>query len=440
MSEIKSSKNNEKENISKEGQKPIETLKDDIKKENISDIKIKNQSIQNNTNSLSKSFNSFKNENKEKDTKKEEIKILVYDDNQDIKDANVINNKKKERLIKKANNEPDLKLYNKYQFHDTIKKIKNKSLEKKMKDIYNSDKKDYNNNNNINNKFMNRLKKIESQFEKISDYKLNKLKKNKEKKNIINDNNNQDEQNLLNFNFNLKKYSNNSENKYQEIKNLYNSVNKFNFSLKNNKYWKDDNDNSPLKKRIKENEINNYIKTFQKAKELKDIYKNYRIKQKNKNLIQVINNSKNFKNILDNIGKFEENKLDNKFNLFKNSFSYKDLNINSRYNKYRNKINIGLFKSTSLEKSSKLKNMMNDVYSEINSINNKTSKNYLNNKIMDIKAKIKCDNLVHKSNNYQTIDQNIFKNRNKLYKSNDLNFDDILKQCSKGNLKKYIKN
>jgi hypothetical protein len=439
MSEIKSSKNKEKENISKEGQKPIETLKDDIKKENISDIKIKNQSIQNNTNSLSKSFNSFKNENKEKDTKKEEIKILVYDDNQDIKDANVINNKKKERLIKKANNEPDLKLYNKYQFHDTIKKIKNKSLEKKMKDIYNSDKKDYNN-NNINNKFMNRLKKIESQFEKISDYKLNKLKKNEEKKNIINDNNNQDEQNLLNFNFNLKKYSNNSENKYQEIKNLYNSVNKFNFSLKNNKYWKDDNDNSPLKKRIKENEINNYIKTFQKAKELKDIYKNYRIKQKNKNLIQVINNSKNFKNILDNIGKFEENKLDNKFNLFKNSFSYKDLNINSRYNKYRNKINIGLFKSTSLEKSSKLKNMMNDVYSEINSINNKTSKNYLNNKIMDIKAKIKCDNLVHKSNNYQTIDQNIFKNRNKLYKSNDLNFDDILKQCSKGNLKKYIKN
>ena len=439
MSEIKSSKNNEKENISKEGQKPIETLKDDIKKENISDIKIKNQSIQNNTNSLSKSFNSFKNENKEKDTKKEEIKILVYDDNQDIKDANVINNKKKERLIKKANNEPDLKLYNKYQFHDTIKKIKNKSLEKKMKDIYNSDKKDYNN-NNINNKFMNRLKKIESKFEKISDYKLNKLKKNEEKKNIINDNNNQDEQNLLNFNFNLKKYSNNSENKYQEIKNLYNSVNKFNFSLKNNKYWKDDNDNSPLKKRIKENEINNYIKTFQKAKELKDIYKNYRIKQKNKNLIQVINNSKNFKNILDNIGKFEENKLDNKFNLFKNSFSYKDLNINSRYNKYRNKINIGLFKSTSLEKSSKLKNMMNDVYSEINSINNKTSKNYLNNKIMDIKAKIKCDNLVHKSNNYQTIDQNIFKNRNKLYKSNDLNFDDILKQCSKGNLKKYIKN
>ena len=438
MSEIKSSKNNEKENISKEGQKPIETLKDDIKKENISDIKIKNQSIQNNTNSLSKSFNSFKNENKEKDTKKEEIKILVYDDNQDIKDANVINNKKKERLIKKANNEPDLKLYNKYQFHDTIKKIKNKSLEKKMKDIYNSDKKDYNN-NNINNKFMNRLKKIESQFEKISDYKLNKLKKNEEKKNIINNNNNQDEQNLLNFNFNLKKYSNNSENKYQEIKNLYNSVNKFNFSLKNNKYWKDDNDNSPLKKRIKENEINNYIKTFQKAKELKDIYKNYRIKQKNKNLIQVINNSKNFKNILDNIGKFEENKLDNKFNLFKNSFSYKDLNINSRYNKYRNKINIGLFKSTSLEKSSKLKNMMNDVYSEINSINNKTSKNYLNNKIMDIKAKIKCDNLVHKSNNYQTIDQNIFKNRNKLYKSNDLNFDDILKQCSKGNLKKYIK-
>ena len=48
-------------------QKPIETLKDNIKKENISDIKIRNQSIQNNTNSLSKSFESDKNDNKEKE-------------------------------------------------------------------------------------------------------------------------------------------------------------------------------------------------------------------------------------------------------------------------------------------------------------------------------------------------------------------------------------
>ena len=47
-------------------QKPIEALKDNIKKENISDIKVKNQSLQNNTNSYSKSFESIKNDNKER--------------------------------------------------------------------------------------------------------------------------------------------------------------------------------------------------------------------------------------------------------------------------------------------------------------------------------------------------------------------------------------
>ena len=59
-------KNNVYEINIEQKQKPIETLKDNIKKENISDIKIRNQSMQNNTNSLSKSFESDKNDNKEK--------------------------------------------------------------------------------------------------------------------------------------------------------------------------------------------------------------------------------------------------------------------------------------------------------------------------------------------------------------------------------------
>ena len=39
-----------KENEINQEEKPIDTLKDDIKKENISDINIKNQSIHNNEN------------------------------------------------------------------------------------------------------------------------------------------------------------------------------------------------------------------------------------------------------------------------------------------------------------------------------------------------------------------------------------------------------
>ena len=131
-------KNNVYEINIEQKQKPIETLKDNIKKENISDIKIRNQSMQNNTNSLSKSFESDKNDNKEKELinniydknnnrnsrfkrKKEEIKMLIYGN----KDK-YLNKQIKDGLIQRANRMPELEPQIKNNFNNTLKKIKNK--------------------------------------------------------------------------------------------------------------------------------------------------------------------------------------------------------------------------------------------------------------------------------------------------------------------------
>ena len=52
-----------------------------------------------------------------------------------------------EEINKKANKIPEIIPFNEYKFNDTIKKIKNKSIEKKMKDIFDSGKKNENNKN-----------------------------------------------------------------------------------------------------------------------------------------------------------------------------------------------------------------------------------------------------------------------------------------------------
>ena len=68
-----------------------------------------------------------------------------------------------------------------------------------------------------------------------------KLPKEENKVNIENNDNKEninDKENLNNFNFNIKMYSGNSENKYQELKKLYFSSNKFDFLSLKNKYMK----------------------------------------------------------------------------------------------------------------------------------------------------------------------------------------------------------
>ena len=440
-------------------QKPIEALKDNIKKENISDIKIKNQSIQNNTNSYSKSFESDKNDNKEKEkefikfnnkinkdskikSKKEELKMLIYGN------KNKNSNKKiKDGLIQRANKMPELERDSRYNFINALKKIKNKSIEKKAKDLFSGGKIDIHNEKEKN-KFINKLKQIEVKIEKINDYKnKNKTKKANEEDKIdfkneddIKENKANDKDNFINFNFHFNKPSGSSENKYQELKKLYFANNKFDFISLKRKNMREKINMKEENHKIKNYSINNNLTN--KKEEYKGKYVNYnsnKLHRKNQNMIRIMNNT-DFKNILDRICKFEETKNDNKLN--KNYFSNDNIlfsDYKNEKNKRRvNKNSFTFYKSVSLEKPSKLKNMLEDVYDEIKDINNYTMKRHFNNKITNMKA-----NFHHSTLNLK--DKNLDLNKNYLFndyrynQGNAFNFDDLLHLCSKRNLKSFIR-
>ena len=427
-------------------QKPIEAFKDNIKKENISDIKIKNQSLQNNTNSYSKSFDSEKNDNKEKEfitnninndkkeskfkSKKEEIEVLIYNKNNKLNNRN-----RKIGLIKRANKKPDLEPHSKYNLSNALKKIKNKSVEKKAKDLFSVDKKETNNEKEKN-KFIKKLKEIEVKIEGINE--LKKTKQKEENKIEFKNNNkeNNDKDNFINFNFDIKMQSGNSENKYQELKKLYFSGNKFDFTSLHKKNVKENNRNN------NKDSSKNFTNSYKNYIDFKDIYKKSqktKNSKKNQNMIRIINKSDNFKNILNKIENLEENKNDNIFlnnYLLNKNKTLNDLNRNRNITK---KSNYDYFKSVSLEKSSKFKNMMDDVYTEIKDINNYSLKRNFNNKISNIKANINYTTLFRREKKFDIIKNSLI-NQCNYNKSNNLNFDDLLNLCSKRNLKFLTKN
>ena len=427
-------------------QKPIEAFKDNIKKENISDIKIKNQSLQNNTNSYSKSFDSEKNDNKEKEfitnninndkkeskfkSKKEEIEVLIYNKNNKLNNRN-----RKIGLIKRANKKPDLEPHSKYNLSNALKKIKNKSVEKKAKDLFSVDKKETNNEKEKN-KFIKKLKEIEVKIEGINE--LKKTKQKEENKIEFKNNNkeNNDKDNFINFNFDIKMQSGNSENKYQELKKLYFSGNKFDFTSLHKKNVKENNRNN------NKDSSKNFTNSYKNYIDFKDIYKKSqktKNSKKNQNMIRIINKSDNFKNILNKIENLEENKNDNIFlnnYLLNKNKTLNDLNRNRNITK---KSNYDFFKSVSLEKSSKFKNMMDDVYTEIKDINNYSLKRNFNNKISNVKANINYTTLFRREKKFDIIKNSLI-NQCDYNKSNNLNFDDLLNLCSKRNLKFLTKN
>ena len=427
-------------------QKPIEAFKDNIKTENISDIKIKNQSLQNNTNSYSKSFDSEKNDNKEKEfitnninndkkeskfkSKKEEIEVLIYNKNNKLNNRN-----RKIGLIKRANKKPDLEPHSKYNLSNALKKIKNKSVEKKAKDLFSVDKKETNNEKEKN-KFIKKLKEIEVKIEGINE--LKKTKQKEENKSEFKNNNkeNNDKDNFINFNFDIKMQSGNSENKYQELKKLYFSGNKFDFTSLHKKNVKENNRNN------NKDSSKNFTNSYKNYIDFKDIYKKSqktKNSKKNQNMIRIINKSDNFKNILNKIENLEENKNDNIFlnnYLLNKNKTLNDLNRNRNITK---KSNYDFFKSVSLEKSSKFKNMMDDVYTEIKDINNYSLKRNFNNKISNVKANINYTTLFRREKKFDIIKNSLI-NQCDYNKSNNLNFDDLLNLCSKRNLKFLTKN
>ena len=450
MSANENKKEEEKINEINIDQKPIETLKDSLKKENISEIKIKNQSIQNNTNSISRSFDSDKNDNnKEKEKifinpinnkkeskfnkKKEEIKnMLINHENNKYK-----NQKRKNGIIQRANKKPELEPHSKYNFNETLKKLKNKSVEKKAKDLLNNNNKNENYIKGKNN-FINKLKQIEIKIEEINQYK-NIKNKEENKINIENNDNKEninDKENLNNFNFTIKMYSGNSENKYQELKKLYFSSNKFDFLSLKNKYMKQ---NQNMSNR-ENNQLKNYKNSYNKNERRKEKYKNYNKKNQNQNMIRIVSNSDNFKSILDRFSKFEENKNNNistKNYLYIANNALNSLSMNN--NRHMNNYNFNPFKSVSLEKPSKFKNIIEDICDEIKDINNYSLKRNFSHKLTNIKANIKYSTLYGRQINFD-LNNNYLINQCEPNKSKDLDFDDLLKLCSKRNLKCLVKN
>ena len=400
---MKENNENEKE-INKE-EKQVDSLKDDIKKENISDINIKNQSIHN---------------------ENEEIKILI-DDNQRKNSKN-----KREDIIKKVNKIPDVEPNYEVQFNDTMRKIKNKSLEKIMKDIFDSDKKKSSGkkSNNNENKFIDKLKEIEDKIEEIDEYKRKKktefkmnLKKNNEEKNNRYENFDKNKENNINsdkdffdFNFSTKLSYKNKESKYKNLKKWYFSSEQFKFY------------NSPLDINNKKNQILNYYeemkKTFRK-------YNGQRLRRLN-NKIRITNIPDNFKNILDKVDKLKQSQKENKI-LNNKLFNNNKLSLSGVI---RNKNNNNNLRTLSMEKPSKLKNIIEDIYSEINKVNNISSRKNFSNKLSSIKSKMKYP--YSGRNNLEIIKANNIMGRNRFTKSCCSNLDDLLKLCSKRNLKKIF--
>ena len=411
-------KNFENEKEIKQEEKPMDSLKDEIKKENISDINLKNQSNEN-----------------------EEIKILIGN-NETKKEGKENNKNGKEEIIKKANKIPNLEPNYEYQINDTMKKIKNKSLEKKMKDIFNSDKKNVKENGIINkeNKFIDKLKEIEVKIEKIDELKRKKqnefeftLKNNKEEKNnryetYNNEKGNEKENNInkkknFDFNFNITNKNGLKENKYKDLNKWYFSVDKFEF-YKSSSDWD--------KKKYKLMNYNEEMKKFSRK------YNAQRFRSLTNN-IRRTHYPDNFKNILDKVDKFEQNRKETKF--LRNNLTNNKLTQSDPFsNKYKYKSIFGNLKTISKEKPFKIKNLIEDIYLEINKTNTISSKNSVSKKLSNIKSKVKYSHLSSYKNNLNIIKTNNVIGKNRFTKSSFTNLDELIKLCAKKKKKKYAYN
>ena len=405
MNEIKESKNNGKNEENKKEEKEIDTLENNIKNENISDINIKNQSIHNN------------NEN-------EEIKLLI--DNNKLK-----NEEKKDDIIKKVNNIPKIKSYSEYKLNDKIKKIKNKSLEKKLQDLFDNNKNENEKNEQDNNKFKDRLNEIEIKIEEINKYNKMKKYKNEIKIKKYEDQNNRynsidkekekNKKNPFYFDYNIKneKYESKNKSKFNDFK-----YKQTPFSFDNLYFY-----NIPSE----ENKKSKYMNYTQ---DLKKIFKKYNEQR----LLRQSNYFDNFNKILFKVDKFKQNQEENKFKsneLFKNNLGVNDIKTIN----YRNQSNLINYKSMSLEKPSKLEKIMENIYNDINKTSNIPSKNDFDRKLIRIKSKIKYSNITYNKNNIKTINSYNHLNRNdKLSKSNFSDLNNLIRFCSKENLKKYLYN
>jgi len=477
MDESKSDKNKQidiedfiKEQKSENNNKDENEKENNIDKQNIENKNdIDNQSQIKQINSMSKSFESEKIEkneffNKEKEIETQEINDINSEkektpiikeqkleekkqqNEEDKKEDDKITKKKEKKekkenkkdktnnnnegIVKEPNREPKLGNINKYQLNSSIFKIKNKSLEQKMKTLLSKDNEDKEDENKNENTFINKVKDLKRELSKKNE--INKLKKIKIKfETFKNYEINNRYKNYVNsdikkkdfFNVNLKDLISNNENKYKELKEKY-------FASSNKNYNKNDlflGNEKP---------IISYSQTIRKPYNITYRFTNYmntkpilykknvqrRENDKiNDEIINLINSTDTFDIILQKLKKsknkgLEKNKNDNQLiSDNRNNLLYNSKNIN-HYKSYCTK---NTYNSKKFENNKKLQTLMNDVFQEIK--DRKINSYDFKNRLSTMKSKLK------RNDEYKT------------KKSKNENFDYLLNLCSKESLKKYSK-
>jgi hypothetical protein len=268
-----------------------------------------------------------------------------------------------------------------------MNKIKNKSLESKVANLLNNDENNKEENKENGNNFKDKLNGIKNELSKKAEenskntfefkYKTNEGKNNRYKNYF---NNNKEDFNIKSF-----EQININEKRFQELKdkyflynrcypnNLYSSLNEKYFDRYNNLFLSN---YKPI--------INNNFKYVNYTKPI--VYKknntNIRNDKRNNDIIKLMNSCDNFNNILKKI-KNTRNNSEEKNNINDDKICYTYNKFNS-YNGYNNKYN--LYKTTHFDKTSKLKNIINDVLNEIKDDKNNYS---LKTELSNIQRKIR---------------------------------------------------
>lgn len=314
-----------------------------------------------------------------------------------------------------------------------MNKIKNKSLESKVANLLNNDENNKEENKENGNNFKDKLNGIKNELSKKAEenskntfefkYKTNEGKNNRYKNYF---NNNKEDFNIKSF-----EQININEKRFQELKdkyflynrcypnNLYSSLNEKYFDRYNNLFLSN---YKPI--------INNNFKYVNYTKPI--VYKknntNIRNDKRNNDIIKLMNSCDNFNNILKKI-KNTRNNSEEKNNINDDKICYTYNKFNS-YNGYNNKYN--LYKTTHFDKTSKLKNLINDVLNEIKDDKNNYS---LKSELSNIQRKIRFSRSLNK---YSSFEKENIKNKDyksRKYKNKD--FNELLRLCTKENFKNY---
>ena len=438
------SEKNEKKFINKENIVKFEEIKNNINENNIIknnlNIEKENISEDNNIKKIEETNNDIKeneinknhkeDENKKENEKNKEDKIQVKIKNNEQKNKK-IQKYKIEDIIKEVNKEPDLGFVNRSKIKTVINKIKNKSFEKTLKAILASESRlnEGDDGKNFRDKLRN-LKSELSKREEINEYKkrninIDLILKTYKGHNRRYNNDIIKNEDLNDFNLNIKEPISLNENKFKELKEKYYVFNRILFSSviddKYNKYnlslhkEKPKQSNSQEIKKIFDNKFNKQIIYRKNPPKIPD-------NKNNEEIFRLINSNDNFDSI---IKKF---KKQINFNCEEKKYEIKSINKNDTK---LNKLN-----SYNYKNSNKLKNLINNIFNEIKDNN---IKNYnFKNRLINIKSKITYS---HSLNKYFNSDKKIKTSRYNYprKKTNNKNFNELLNLCSQENFKKYRK-